>query len=192
MVVDHWVEWSEFDSLEPVQGCLNLIKQHWHAGCLEGSMDLDQEHSKLQEQVASPDHTPCPLKSQSHCSGTHHFMVNSWLVYSLDKWQFPCDCDSRLRLWWYCPSCLQQSKGYDHTQLHVLILKMVTAHQGRCCKVSHMPCCEHELSFWASVRSCICGRSQLQGQCDRLVVACCEQAIPAIVQQEQHHWLHGA
>ena len=84
-VVDHWIERSDFDSLEQVQGGLNLVNQLWRAGCSEGLMDLDQEHSNFQEWVVAPEYTPCPLKSQSHCSETHHSIVNSWLVYILEK-----------------------------------------------------------------------------------------------------------
>ena len=51
---------------------------------------------------------------------------------------------------------------------------------------------QHELLSWVSVRSRVPVRTQLQGQCDWLVVACCGQAVSAIVQQKQHQWLHGA
>ena len=40
------------------------------------------------------------------------------------------------------------------------------------------------------MRSRVSARSQLQGQRDWLVVACCEQAVSATEQQEQHQWLH--
>ena len=89
-------------------------------------VDLDQEHSNFQERVAAPEYTPPLLKSQSHCCETHHF--HGWQLVGVHSWKMMCSlwlCDSRLRLWSYCPSCSQQSWGWDHIQFHLSIRKTV-------------------------------------------------------------------